>query len=47
MKSYATLTQLKSFMGNTVTGNDTDLLRILEDSSQMIDDLCARHFSTY
>jgi hypothetical protein len=46
-KSYATLTQLKSFMSNSVTGNDADLLRILEDASQEIDDICMRYFNTH
>lgn len=46
-KSYATLTQLKSFSSNTVTTNDPELLRILEDASDTIDGLCYRHFNTW
>ena len=46
-KAYATLTQLKSFLTNTVTTNDTDLLRYVEDASIQIDDICHRHFNTW
>ena len=47
LKSYATLTELKNFSTNTVTTNDVDLLRILEDASDEIDNLCFRHFNTW
>ena len=46
-KSYATLTELKNFSTNTVTTNDVDLLRILEDATDEIDNLCFRHFNTW
>ena len=47
LKSYATLAQLKSFLSNTVTTNDTDLLRYVEDASLQIDDTCHRYFNTF
>jgi hypothetical protein len=46
-KAYATLTQLKSYLSNTVTTNDTDLLRYVEDASIQIDDICHRHFNVW
>ena len=47
LKSYATLTQLKSMLSNTVTTNDTDLLEKLEAASLQIDDTCHRYFNTF
>jgi hypothetical protein len=45
-KSYAFLNQIKSpgWLGLTNTTWDTDLLRILEDSSIRVDDYCHRFF---
>jgi len=39
LKAYANLTQLKNFLSNTVTTNDTDLLRLVEDASLQIDSI--------
>ena len=42
--SYGTLTRLKTMLGITGTGNDTELLQSLEMASRSIDAYCRRKF---